>query len=230
MRIAVLTLAIGEEYKKVVKYGIRTKEEYCKRHGYALHSDEDIYVKERPIPWSKIKLIQRYMNPVEHYDFIVWIDADTLIMNPNIKLENIIREHFRPEVDFLTTRDNGACINTGVWFIRNTEYARRIIQDVWDDVESINSRYFEQTAFEKFWVSNHLNLKDFSVVLPADGQKEFNCSRMFYKHGMFICHFLGLSKLEWLSKSMNDICPIKMDEDTEEQYQRRMKWIVDTLK
>ena len=91
MKIGVLTLCIGDKYYEAVKSGIESKKAYCYKHGYDfILGSEDIYDKSRPIAWSKIKMIEKYL---PKYDFVFCSDADVIIMNENIKLENFIQEY-----------------------------------------------------------------------------------------------------------------------------------------
>ena len=60
MKFAILTLAIGDQYKKTVQPSQQTKKEYCARHGYEYIDDESVYDPSRPIAWSKILLIKKY--------------------------------------------------------------------------------------------------------------------------------------------------------------------------
>lgn len=232
MKIGVLSLAIGEQYKQAVKYGIRTKEMYAKKHNYKFIQDETIYDSSRPIPWSKILLIQKYL---PEFDYVLWMDADTMIQDLEIKLEDIITSQSKfscisPTLtdetkDFLVCRDNGNCINTGVWFIKNTEYSKMILQDIWNDKKNINSRYFEQTSFQNFVETNHKNLAEHTIILENYQQHLFNCSIHFYKIGMFICHCLGINNLNTLKFVMNNLYQYQEDEETKDFYEFRMKKI-----
>ena len=81
MKIGVITLATGEKFLYDIKYGRITLENYCRKHTYDLLEDNSL-IKEhdREIQWTKILLIQKFLE-LNTYDYIVWIDADTIILN-----------------------------------------------------------------------------------------------------------------------------------------------------
>ena len=87
LNIGLFSLVIGDEYKNKMKLGIDTKVNYCKKWNYNLHMDEDIFDKIRPIPWYKIKLLERYVGV---YDIMMWIDGDTIIMNDEYTLDEYV--------------------------------------------------------------------------------------------------------------------------------------------
>ena len=86
MRIAILTFCVGADYKKAMDPGMESKRAYAKRHGYTfLEGGEDVWDRKKPIPWSKIRFIQKYL---DDYDFLFWCDADVILTNPDLRLED----------------------------------------------------------------------------------------------------------------------------------------------
>ena len=59
MKIAVCSFVIGDRYKDIVKYGIQTRINYCKKHNYDYIDDDSIYDRSRRIEWSKILIVQK---------------------------------------------------------------------------------------------------------------------------------------------------------------------------
>ena len=120
MKIAVCSFVIGDRYKDIVKYGIQTRINYCKKHNYDYIDDESVYDRSRKIEWSKILIVQKYLS---QYDFLVWIDADTFIMNDNVTLESLIEKYLEGDYpkDLMYTVGHG-WVNNGIIFIRNTPF------------------------------------------------------------------------------------------------------------
>lgn len=84
-----------------------------------------VYTMEKDIPWYKIKLLLKLLkNP--DYDFIVWNDADSTIVNYDKTLESIIEQV--GDKDILVGKDWTSILNTGTMFIRNSEHSRTILQ------------------------------------------------------------------------------------------------------
>src|ERR1700751_6137472 len=96
MRIIVCTNAINEWYRKVVKYSLINMEKYCHRHGYQfiLNKESDFSeIQTRDPPWYKILAMKNILDQFkdsENCDYIVWIDPDTQILKPEVKLERFI--------------------------------------------------------------------------------------------------------------------------------------------
>ena len=94
MRIALATLAVGKQFKKTVKPGLDSKQEYCDLHDYDfVIGDEDVYDTDRPPAWSKINLVRKILGD---YDVVFLSDADVVITNPLVRLENFV-EQLLPE-------------------------------------------------------------------------------------------------------------------------------------
>ncbi len=87
--IAVVSIAIGDSYYEQVKLGIENKHVYCEKHGYDFIFTEETLDHSRHPYWQKILLTLKAMeNP--QYQWVVWIDADTLIMDLSTPLEDFI--------------------------------------------------------------------------------------------------------------------------------------------
>lgn len=223
MKISVCTLTVGDEYKKTTMFGRLTKVKYCEKHGYDLHEEDEIYDASRPIPWSKIKLLQKHL---PDYDYIVWLDGDTMIMNYEIKLEKFIKKYMKDGTDFMMTRDRGGLINTGVWFLKNTPFSNEILRTTWAQDQFINHRFWEQAAFTHLYNINHDALQDKCTVVPLELHMEFNADMYSYKKDGFLIHFLGIHNSEWLTKVMKDHFPFQKEFESDKLYKDRMQWLM----
>src|SRR5688572_3984070 len=106
MRIAVVTLATPE-MSAVARLSEPNKRAYCARHGYEFISLDRTLDGGRPPQWSKVLLLLQHLDP---FDWLFWSDADSLIMNAELRLEELVAEH--PLADLLITRDHHG-VNTG---------------------------------------------------------------------------------------------------------------------
>lgn len=222
--IAVLSLAIGDKYKEITKYLQLTKKIYTSHHNYPYHDDEDVYDKDRPHAWSKIKLILKY---IRDYDYLVWIDADAYIMNQDIRLEDIIRD---------TCMDKNICIardnklpNTGVIFIKCTDWSKSFFEKVYSKTDFIHADNWEQCAIIDMYDKNEFNTNENMLILNIDQQKIFNSYWYNYDWGDFIIHLLGCyrgdNKTEALNIMENRYCPIKRDNESVFEYLKRLRWL-----
>jgi hypothetical protein len=221
LKIGLCSLSIGEQYKQYTKYTRENKILYCKKHGYDFIEDESIYDNTKPIPWSKILQLQKYLST---YDYLVWVDADIYIMNSNLKLENFIQKY--SEFDIICGSD-WKMINTGVFFIKNTEFSNTFLKLIYDNEfdpnGDPNDRYlnWEQGSFINLWDKNEMNCrKKIMVTNPI----EMNSYWFNYYPGHFVLHFAGV-RGELLSYLSRDYCPDRMDSDTDQSYKERMTWL-----
>lgn len=172
--------------------------EYCKKHGYTLieHTER---LSNRPISWDKIKLIEKvwkeeYVDSLLDSSFynlgkwILWLDADAMILNHEIKLEDIIKEVMdqNPEADFIISRDSYNNENMGVFFIRQTSNTVNLLKDMWAQEDIINHQWWENAAFMRVY-------KKYNPTFIH--HKKINIYPNEYETGDFILHFAGGNKL-----------------------------------
>lgn len=200
-KIAVVCLAAGDEYKNIVQTAVENKRQYCELHGYDFYCGEQSLDPNRPIPWSKILLLLEVMKD-SSYDWIFWSDADSLIMNLAIPLEDFLDENYK----LVISRDpNG--LNSGQFFLKNCEYTKQLLTKVYGHTESIDSLVWENEAFVSEYVNDE-NLRAKTKVVP---QRLFNSypQELFgttynltaiYQPGDFILHFASFRQ-----KTLNDL-------------------------
>ncbi len=112
--IAVVTLN-DKGYADIGKLTAQVKQAYCKRHGYAFYHYQDLLDFDRIAPfaaWNKIPAILKHL---KDYKWVFWIDADAVMIRPEIKLERFLDD--RRDVLFGCDTDG---LNSGVAFYQNT--------------------------------------------------------------------------------------------------------------
>ena len=184
--IVVVTLAQGKNYQENVQLGVENKRAYCQQHGYDFIYCEDSLDTSRHPAWSKILLILKaFENP--NYKWVVWLDADTLIMNQDIPLEDLVDEKY----NLVIAKDfNG--INSGVIFMRNCEWSDQFLTQAYTHTEFLSHPCFEQLA-----ISVELEKPEFDQHAKIVPQRLFNSypiesvSRLnsTYQPGDFLIHF-----------------------------------------
>ena len=220
MRIAVCSLAYGEQYKKKTAVSQHTKQLYCKKHNYDYIEDETVVDISRPLAWSKVLLLQKYL---PSYDILVWIDADAMIMNLDQNLEEKIQ--LMKETDIMVLGKTKIDINTGVIFIKNSPYSNSLLSRLYSMTDFINSTSWEQTAFIHIY-ENEPDTREHILVLDNSYTPVIQSYWFEYKHDHFIVHFSGCSlQLDSLESSLNSFTTIKLNNETVERYDRRMYWL-----
>lgn len=113
-KIAVLTCVTNNMYYERYKKAIEIKKKYCRYHNYTCliyKMDDNNY--ELKNGWIKIyKLLELLHN----YDYIFCSDADVIITNRDIRIEDIIFKYMREKHNMLITTDFNS-INSGniIW-------------------------------------------------------------------------------------------------------------------
>lgn len=228
--IAVVTLAVGEDFKDIVKIGIENKRNYCQQHGYDFICISESLDINRPIVWSKILAVLNLMKNKE-YKWIFWSDADALIMNLATRLEELIDDDF----DFIISKDlNG--YNAGHFLIKNCEHSHQFFNQVYTHTELINDGFMEQASITKELLNPENSSR--TKVIP---QRLFNSyAEEFVGHilestfetGDFIIHFAGIknkNELKKLFEFYNQKVVNTSDLPTLKQYYR-MHGVLDSPK
>jgi Protein of unknown function, DUF273 len=223
MKIAVCTLAINEWYFEIVKYGVKTIENYAKRHNYDFYMPNDVYDGKRSCAWYKIKAIQKI---ISHYDYVVWIDADGFIMKPEIPISFFI-DSFLKDRDLLCSKDNNNTLNTGIMVIRNTPFIHSLLQETWNNKNNFDPDYWEQASMGEIYDNNRLQCQNKLVILPLE-MKRFLYSYWseYFPGKTFFLHIARCSKNpSGFILTLDKFCPIKMDEDKNQEYEDRISWL-----
>ena len=111
-RIAIVTLYDSKRFT-IGNRSALNKQQYARGHGYTVYVDNHfLNVQERRPSWFKVKAV---LSHLDDFDWVMWVDADTLFMN----FERSIEELLDVRYDMIVTEDRRG-INAGVWIIQNT--------------------------------------------------------------------------------------------------------------
>jgi hypothetical protein len=157
MRFKIIT-AYTNNIKEISDISYESYQNFCNKNNIEIQRFElnDI---ERPPSWYKIQLI---LNEFKHgYDYIMWVDADTLLINNEFKIESILDE--KSEI-FIS--DDILGINCGVMIWKNTENNKNILNKVWDSTEFINHFWWEQAAIISVIDMNYNNIQSIIKKIP----------------------------------------------------------------
>ncbi len=192
-RIAILTVAIGQEYSDAVAMGLHSKRLYCNHHGYEL-----ILITERctdrPPSWEKIASLKRCLND---FDVVFLSDADVIITNQRIEMHQLFTKALSQDCTFLISRDAAGNINCGNFFAFNNEKTFCDLDKIWNKTEYIDHPWWENMAFIDLYEKD--SQFSSSVYVEADHPRAFNAYCHVgavdkrYKPGDFLMHFAGVS-------------------------------------
>jgi hypothetical protein len=188
MRIAIAELYTHhfDDWAPIVT---NNKQEYCDRHGYSLVTKRDLYKNyaDRHPSWHSILLIKEILETTD-VDWVFWSDIDALIMNYDVRLEDfivddkdiVIPNQGRGIVEY---GSKDSCLCCGNYFIKNTQWSKDILQEIWDWPEKykkwefVTLRYWEQCAMNYMWNNNIMNFEDHVYIEPYN--RAFNAFYSF---------------------------------------------------
>ncbi|XP_068639527.1 alpha-1,2-galactosyltransferase gmh3-like [Aristolochia californica] len=207
----------------------RNKKAYAEKGGYEFIDSSNLIDHSRPPSWSKILAVRSCLR---NYDWVFWNDADTLVTNSSISLENILQSvigdsDFESSPDLILTEDVTG-VNAGTFFVRRSNWSQEFLDTWWN-----------QTSFVRFGSSKSGDndaLKNLISVLPSDAlakhvrispmQCLFNSYPWFpswktayrlvtspsiiwkgtYSNGDFMVHLAGLDeKRRWAAEILREI-------------------------
>lgn len=194
VHIDVATMSIGERYQEITYPSYENKLKYCESHGYPFHVFTESLDESRPIPWSKIKIIEKlFENP--DCEWVFWTDADSLIMNPKIKLNQFIDERY----DMITASDfNG--INTGQFFIKNCKWSHDFLARIYAKEQFINHGWWEQMSIMDEFFHNKKDRRHLKILnqrrLNSYAPELYDNKNIYWHTGDFIIHFAGVRDIQ----------------------------------
>lgn len=199
-KIAVATIVVGEKYRQAVYPGIVNKRAYCKEHGYDFIEMTELIDRTRHPSWNKIKLLE---DVLPKYDWVLWTDADSLIMNPSIRIEEIVDHRYA----LVICEQIDGMLNAGQFLIRNSPESLKLLHEVYQP-ELSNSIFWEQGAIIQVLAKNpELNRSVKRLhqrAMNSIWAKHWNYGplKADYHKGDFILHFMGTNSLEQLTAYM----------------------------
>ena len=165
------------------------KQRYCDKHGYdflpnctnLIPFTRPKYDPELHPSWNTILYLKKY---IDRYDWLLWVDADTYVVNSNVKLEDFVDNNYHMviqcdyedaafmERSALPAKEHRA-INAGVVFCRNSNPLKDLLDQWWDtrlreDCHSAENGQWEQ-----------LGLKQ---LIGEKGEKEPNVVKTILDH------------------------------------------------
>ncbi|KAJ5075550.1 alpha-16-mannosyltransferase mnn11-related [Anaeramoeba ignava] len=140
LKIAVVAAIISLPYGDI---SIENFKKYCSLHNYSLHIQTDRKAPERAPHWEKIIAMKEAMMS-NNFDYIFWMDADSLFMNMSKKLDDLILDNNFP--DMIMTGDMCSCINSGHLLVRNSWWSYKFFDDFWNSYPVPKPNWADQTA------------------------------------------------------------------------------------
>lgn len=205
----ILTLAIGADYRKSLQKGLDSKRHYAEKHGYTyIQGDETCWDRTRPISWSKVPFLLSHLEKLADGELVWMSDADVLITNLNMKLEDHVVPLLPPTKDMLMTADACGHINAGNILMRNSKWLREFWKRVYEQTDMIYHIWWENAGILKLLKENE---NDRNHVEITKEHKRFNAYLMglpnepLWEPGDFLVHFAGVYTPEKMKGLIEEI-------------------------
>jgi len=201
-KICIITLyddSVEHRLGDIVNMSLKNKEMYARLHNYEFKVDNHMWVnRSRPIAWSKLLGIRARLM---EYEWVMWIDLDTIIMNMGLNLESLLD----PKYDFIVSKDN-AGLNSGVMLWRNTTWSRDFLLEAYNQNQFLSSiEIYEQRAIVHVLSKNFTRSNDHVKYIHQqllNSYTNFHRRAHHYKKGDFIIHFAGCRFIKLCKKKI----------------------------
>lgn len=192
----IATLAIGHDFCSALTECLESKRAYAVAHGYTYaQGGEEFWDRTRPIPWSKVPFILSVLEGADE-GALVWLsDADVLITNPALKLEDHVLPLLPDEKDMLMLIDACGHLNSGNLLMRNTGWLRDYWKRVGEQTDLLYHIWWENAAMIKLL---EVNVDDLAHTEISDKHTRFNSyiqglpGQPLWLPGQFLVHFAGV--------------------------------------
>ncbi|EFJ20553.1 hypothetical protein SELMODRAFT_443878 [Selaginella moellendorffii] len=206
------------------------KRAYVDLHGYDFIDASDCLDRSRPPSWSKILAVRKHL---ASYEWVFWNDADSLVTNPTISLEDIVNSvvgdvEFQDMPDFIVTEDVTG-VNAGMFFFRNSEWSQQFLELWWNQTSFIkpfgHSKSGDNDALKHLIRSmdaaekrTHVRVAPMQCLFNSNlwrpswknGHRLISWTKSVwhgvYAKGDFMVHLAGLSdKKTWMKKILKEL-------------------------
>jgi hypothetical protein len=192
----IATLAIGHDFCEALAECLDSKRAYAAAHNYKyIQGDTEFWDRTRPIPWSKVSFILSVLAAADE-GALVWLsDADVLITNPALKLEDHVLPLLPDEKDMLMLIDACGHLNSGNLLMRNTAWLRDYWNRVGQQTDLLYHIWWENAAMIKLL---EINADDLAHTEISDKHTRFNSyiqglpGQPLWLPGQFLVHFAGV--------------------------------------
>ena len=123
--------------------------EYANKHGYSYIKkivNNDDYQNWHPT-WIKIDVIKTYL---QIFDYVVWIDADAVFYNQDIKIEELIEGNVDlviPKLEMDRVSGNvWTNTTTGFMIWKKSEWSFNILNKLWDEPNQYRFEFFHEQS------------------------------------------------------------------------------------
>ncbi len=211
-RIAILTFVVGADYKRDLAACLQSKRDYAARHGYTyIEAGEEFWDRDRPIAWSKVPFWLNFLRTrAKDFDYLWISDADVLITNSNLRLEDHVLPLLPNSKSILWNHDACKNLNSGNMIFRcaDAPWLIQYFERVWNYTKDLYHIWFENYAMVELWTHE----PDVRARMESTKQHwHFNAylggrrGERLWKPNDFLVHFAGVYDTKKMQGMIADI-------------------------
>lgn len=207
--ITIVTLAIGADFCKELEPCLRAKRDYATRHGYTYRQGgEEVWDRERPIPWSKVGLMERVLADLPDGALVWCSDADVLITNPALRLEDHVLPLLPAGKEMLMCIDACGHLNSGNLLMRNGPWLRDFWRRVGQQTDLLYHIWWENAAMIRLLEQNPDDLAHVEVTAEHTRMNSYLMGlpgQPLWMPGHFLVHFAGVYDVKRIAQLVREI-------------------------
>ena len=154
-------------------YAFAVNEAYAEQNNILFNMADPAVSNYEPadVRWNKVKILESSLNTwASDCDYIVWLDADLIIIDIFLDLNVIIKKNPKAELIASASPEsttNSDVMNSGMLILKNSKYIKDWLLKVWW-THSERSVYSDQEVFNKLYQKYSKKMTSNVLILPPD--------------------------------------------------------------
>lgn len=156
------------------------RQAYASKHGY-----EALVAKSHPfgdgsnvcIQHSKLALMASLLESGK-YDWLMWMDCDSIIVNQEKRIEDVIVKYASPATEILITEELLG-LSSANWIIRNSEWSLRFLRRAFEISNSEIPYFGDQDAIISLAIGDGV-VKEHVTIIPQNEINTYDALNAFY--------------------------------------------------
>lgn len=182
-------------YDGILELTWPNKLQYAAKHGYRVVDQSHLIDTSRPPAWSKIPAVSDLLRS-GRCDWVMWTDADTIIMNSDVRVEDFIPAD--DNVDLLVGSDDyGGGYNSGVFLLRRSPWSLSFLERWWAMTDYVRPPGLSLSGDNNAMKALLADLPEFDRKVRSPPRCTFNSFAWFLTVGQSAYVMDHLEEQEW---------------------------------
>lgn len=193
----------GASFADVGNLTLPSKRAYAARHGYDFLFRDDFDYTKTPLGFERVEMVLEHQSS---YDWMFYTDADAMIMNPDIRIEDLVDDAYDLIVSHNYHVGSHVEVNNGVMLVKNTEWSHTFFRWMHQPVYHAHNWLSQKAIMDAFALGQgavHIKLTPFRFfnsfwhsAFPKDN----------WQPGDFVLHAAGGGNA-WRKRLFTELAP-----------------------